>query len=169
MPLSSRPLGHLAFLLASWLLLTAGQALAQTRTPPTGIRTKPPVAADSSKVYTYVERMPVYPGGGGLKVLTADLLREFRGTSAVAGCSPPSPVFVNFTVGPSGVIYNVVSVSNVVSVNNQVAQPNLPKLSGACEAALVAAARKLPRFTPGTQNRRRVAVSITLKLAEPTP
>jgi hypothetical protein len=113
-------------------------------------------------VYTFVERMPVYQGSGGMKSLPADFLREFRSASAAAGCSPPSPVFVRFTVGPSGVIYDV------ASAKEQMAEQKLPKLSAACEAALVAAASKLPRFKPGMQNNRRVAVAITLKLAEST-
>lgn len=106
--------------------------------------------------------MPVYPGGG-TEAFMADFMREFRGTIAAAGCSPPSQIFVNFTVGPSGTIYDVKSLSN------RATQPNLPKLSAACEAALVAAAGKLPRFTPGRQNRRPVAVTLTVKLAEGTP
>ncbi|HEX8428140.1 hypothetical protein [Hymenobacter sp.] len=168
MPSSSRPLG-LLLLLAGVLLSTAGQAVAQGRAPKPGAPTKLPVALDSSKVYHYVERMPVYPGGGGMQALTADFLREFRGASAAAGCAPPSPVFVSFTVGPSGTIYDVKSVNDIKSVNNQSTPNNLPKLSAACEAALVAAGRKLPRFTPGTQNRRRVAVTLMLKLAQGTP
>jgi hypothetical protein len=166
MSLSVRLFGQL--LLVASLLSTAEQASAQVQAPKAGVQAKPAIAADSSTVYQYVERMPVYPGGGGLKALTADFLREFQSASAAAGCAPPSPVFVNFTVGPSGVIYNVASVKNVVGANNQPTPSNLPKLSAACERALVAAASKLPRFTPGTQNRRRVAVNITLKLAEPT-
>ncbi|MDF7814322.1 hypothetical protein [Hymenobacter sp. YC55] len=168
MSLFIRPFGQL-LLLAALLFSTIEQATAQAQASKARAQAKPPVTLDSSKVYTYVERMPVYPGGGGTKALTADFLREFRSASATAGCSPPTPVFVSFTVGPSGVIYNVASVNNVISVNNQPAPNNLPKLSAACEGALVAAASKLPRFTPGTQNRRRVAVTITLKLAEPTP
>ncbi|WP_375435701.1 hypothetical protein [uncultured Hymenobacter sp.] len=160
MPLSFRPLGPL-FLLAGLLFLTVGQAVAQGRIPPTGARVKPSVALDSSKVYTFVERMPVYPGGG-TEAFVADFMREFRSASAATGCSPPAPVLVSFIVGPSGTIYHV------KSLNNQATQPNLPKLSAACEAALVAAASKLPRFTPGAQNRRRVAVTLTVKLGEGT-
>jgi hypothetical protein len=98
-----------------------------------------------------------------MKALTADFLREFRSASASAGCSAPSPVFVSLTVGPSGTIYDV------KSVKNWSAQQNLPKLSAACETALVTAASKLSRFTPGMQNRRRVAVTLTVKLGEGTP
>jgi hypothetical protein len=159
MYLSTRPLGPL-LLLTGILLSTIGQVVAQRPAPKVG-QTKPPVAADSSTVYNYVERMPVYPGGG-INVLTAELLREFRTASASAGCSAPSSVYASFTVGPSGTIYNV------KSINNHLIPNALPKLSAACEAALVAAASKLSRFTPGMQNRRRVAVTMTLKLGEGT-
>jgi len=159
MSLFVRSFGQL--LLVALLISTAEQATAQVQAPKAGAQAKPLVAVDSSKVYMYVERMPVY-SGGDTKVLTSDFLREFRSASAAAGCSPPAPVLVSFTVGPSGTIYDV------KSVNNQPTPGNLPKLSAACETALAAAASKLPRLTPGMQNRRRVAVSMTLKLAEPT-
>ena len=160
MPSSFRPFGPL-LLLTGILLSTAGQAVAQKPVPKASTPAKTPVALDSSTVYTYVERMPVYPGGG-INVFTAELLREFRTASASAGCSVPSSVFASFTVGPSGTIYDV------KSINNQLIPNALPKLSAACEAALVAAASKLSRFTPGMQNRRRVAVTLTVKLGEGT-
>jgi hypothetical protein len=131
---------------------TAAGLAAQAQSP-----TKPAPAIDSTKVYTYVERMPIYPGSSGMKGLTTDLLREFQAVGAKNGCSPPAPVFVKFIVGPSGVIYNV------ASVNNSEKTPH-PRLSETCENALIEAARKLPRFKPGMQNGRRVAVSYTLKL-----
>ncbi|GAB2458558.1 hypothetical protein GCM10011375_07920 [Hymenobacter qilianensis] len=112
---------------------------------------------ECTKAYTYVENMPTYLGGN-TKNLISDLAREFQVASTKAGCSPPSPVFVRFTVDSNG------AICNVASVNNSENTPH-PKLSAACEAALVAAANKLPRFKPGMQNGRRVAVSYTLKLA----
>ncbi len=137
--------------------------------------TRQVLPADSTKVYNYVERMPVYPGGGGIKALTADLLREFRAASAAAGCAvPASPLYVNLTVGPSGIAYDVMSVNNLPLISAAEAKAGvkgivaakrpLPEIPAACEAALVAAARKLPRFKPGSQNGRRVAVSLLLPL-----
>lgn len=135
--------------------MAAGAAQAQS---PSTAATQPKPATDSARVYTYVERMPVYLGSSGMKGLTADFLREFQAAGAKGGCSPPAfPVFVSFVVGPSGVIYDVVSVNNSQNIPH-------PKLSAACEAALVTAAHNLPRFKPGMQNNRRVAVSYTLKL-----
>ena len=133
--------------------------------------------ADSAKAYTYVERMPIYPGGGGAKALTADLLREFRAVSAVASCATPNfPIYVTLTVGPSGTVYDVKSINNQpLPVNtNELkgadgrgqtrSNRSLQQLPAACEQALVTACQKLPRFKPGTQNNRRVAVTLIMRL-----
>jgi hypothetical protein len=127
---------------------------------------------DSSKIYTYVARMPVYPGGRGYLVLLADLRREFRAASGAAGCAvPTSPVNVNLLVGPSGVIYKAEFVNNLPpakatagSPSNVADTPTGPALPAACEAALTAAIRKLPRLQPGVQNGVRQTVRITLPL-----
>lgn len=129
------------------------------------------------RVYTYIEHMPVYPGGGGLKAFSADLFREFQTASAAVGCAMPTfPVFVMFIVGPSGFIYNVKSTNNMppdrpnnaAASSKTGAQPTtrLQELPAACEAALATAARKLPRFKPGSQNGRFVAVTFTVKLMD---
>jgi len=131
------------------------------------------------RVYTYVQYMPKYKGEEGTKKLTEDLQREFKKASAAGGCTPPAgPVVVTFTVGPSGVIYGVKSVNNLVlssaspappadAKGGNSAQSRLLPLPDACEAALVAAARQLPRLTPGSQSGRAVAVSYTIKLLGP--
>jgi len=144
---------------------------------PQPVAQEPASFPDSTqRVYTYIEHMPLYRGQEGTKKLTSDLLREFRAASAAGGCAVPAfPVFVALTIGPSGVIYDVKVINNLpatatkVEVGNgtvAVATPKrtLQELPPACEAALVGAARKLPRLTPGTQNGRRVAVSYTLHL-----
>ena len=121
--------------------------------------------------------MPRYPGGGGLSALTADLRREFRAASSAAGCAaPPFLVVVTLTVGPSGVVYDAKSVNNLPLITKAQAATgmqgvvattrSLQPLPATCEMALVAAAHQLPRFRPGTQNGRRVAVSFTLKLVD---
>ena len=166
-----RPLKSFSRLLASSGLLFASTLLAQAQ----GHQPTEKQVPDSSKVYDYVERMPRYPGGGDKATLTADLLREFRAASTASGCSFPAfPVYVNITVGPSGRIYDVMSLNNLPLITQAQAQsgvkgivakrPIWQRLPAACEAAIVAAAQKLPRFTPGTQNGRRVAVEMTLTL-----
>jgi protein TonB len=115
---------------------------------------------DSSKVYTYVERMPVYPGG--LAALSADLRREFQVASAAAGCATPaSRVFVRLVVGPSGFVYAAHSI-NSAAIN----MPPSPSLPPACEAAIGTAAHRLPRLQPGRQNGRAVAVELMVKLLD---
>lgn len=131
---------------------------------------------DSTKVYTYVERMPLYPGGG-MSALKADLLREFRAASPTAGCAVPTfPIYVSLTVGPSGSIYGVKSINNSPSPSvtkkpggpdgqgQQSASRSLQQLPVACEQALVEAAKRLSHPRPGTQNGRRVAVNFLFRL-----
>jgi hypothetical protein len=159
------------------LLTTIGTAAAQTQAKSkVTTLSQGYLSSDSTKVYTFVQKMPVYPGEGGMKALTATFLRDFQVASAEAGCSPPAPVFVTFVVGPSGLVYDVASVNNLPFITKDEAKAGkrgivgdrrpLPEMSADCEAALVAAGRKLPRFKPGMQNGRRVAVNYTLKLIE---
>jgi hypothetical protein len=116
------------------------------------------VVVDSSKVYVYVERMPVYPGG--LAALGADLRREFQVASAAAGCATPAfPVFVGLVVGPSGYVYAARSLNSAAI--NQTPSPPLPP---ACEAAIASAARRLSRLQPGSQNKKLVTVQLVVKL-----
>lgn len=122
--------------------------------------------SDSSKVYTYVERMPVYPGGG-LAALTADLRQAFLVASGGTGCATPGrPVYVRLTVGPSGSIYDVMSLNRAEIIKSPAAKRVLPELPAACEAAIAVAARKLVRAKPGSQSGRRVAVELTVKLLD---
>lgn len=127
---------------------------------------------DSSKIYTFVARMPVYPGGKGYLALLADLRREFRAASGAAGCAVPAyPVNVNLLVGPSGVICRAEFVNNLPppvatagNPNNVANTPPGPALPAPCETALAAAIRKLPRLQPGVQKGQRETVRITLPL-----
>jgi hypothetical protein len=169
MLLSSRIICRLALILG---FAAAGLVAQAQSSPKKPAQAKLPI--DSTRVYTFVEKMPVYPGEGGLNALTANFLRDFQAASAEAGCSPPAPVLVTFIVGPSGFVYDVASVNNLPLITlaeakagkrgTVAAQLTLPEMSAACENALVEAGRKLPRFKPGTHNGRRVAVNYTLKL-----
>ena len=122
--------------------------------------------SDSSKVYTYVAKMPIYPGG--LEALAADLRREFQVASAANGCATPAfPVFVRLVVGPSGYVYAARSL-NAKAEDKQfvptTAAVNLPALPVTCEVAIASAARRLPRLQPGRQNNKPVAVELLVKL-----
>jgi hypothetical protein len=118
---------------------------------------------DSTKrVYTYADQMPLYQGEEGTKSLSEDLLREFRAASGSDCPVPSAQIYVSLTVGPSGTIYNVRGLRKQADYPTA-KQPDAAngggQLPAACEQTLAAAARKLPRLTPGTQNGRRVAVS----------
>ena len=162
------------FVLAGALTLLACSAVqAQSDRPPAGSM---PAATDSlTKIYTYVQYMPLYKGKEGTKLLTKDLQREFQAACVAAGCAVPQfPVVVDLVVGPSGVIQDVISVNNLPLVTAEElaagkrgvvgARPDLQVLPAVCEAALRVAGRKLPRLNPGSINGRRVPVSYTLKL-----
>ena len=137
-----------------------------------------PAAIDSlTKVYTYVQYMPLYKGREGTEMLTKDLRREFKAASVAAGCAPPTfPVLVDIRIGPSGVIHDVMSINSMDIITNEEfaagvrgivgTRPNLQPLPAACEAALLAAGRKLPRLNPGSINGRRVTMSYTLELVD---
>ncbi|RYY08491.1 MAG: hypothetical protein EOO36_23730 [Cytophagaceae bacterium] len=69
-------------------------------------------------------------------------------------------------VGPSGYVYAARSI-NMEEANRRrqgMSTANLPELSAVCEAAVATAARRLPRWQPGQQNGRRVAVEIMVKM-----
>ena len=154
-------------------LLTCSAVLAQKGRPAAASM---PAAIDSlTKIYTYVQYMPLYKGKEGTEMLAKDLQREFKAASVAAGCVIPAfPIVVDIIVGPSGVIHDIMSVNNMPLITAEelaaggrgiVARPNLQALPAACEAALLAAGRKLPRLNPGSINGRRVTMSYTLKLA----
>ncbi|WP_375435036.1 energy transducer TonB [uncultured Hymenobacter sp.] len=129
---------------------------------PTGIQ-QPLPPYDSTKVYLYVERMPALPGkeeepvGNGVvsatgikeSKLVSELRRRLVVPAEVAQGKVDGVVQVSFTVGPSGAHYN-----------HQIHK----SLSPACDAAALAAVAKLPRFIPGQQSGRAVAVSFTVAL-----
>ena len=164
------------FALAGTLALLAGSgAQAQQGRPAAASM---PADADSTKIYTYVQYMPFYKGKEGTVLLTKDLQREFLAASKAAGCAAPRvPIVASIVIGPSGVIHDVISVNNMHLATAEEsaagrqettgARSGLPVLPAACEAALVAAGRRLPRLDPGSINGRRVSIGYTLKLVGP--
>ncbi|TPG62391.1 energy transducer TonB [Hymenobacter nivis] len=121
----------------------AVRTYADVALPPPAAPAAPEVEED--KVYTYVERMPELPGGGGLGAIEA-AIRE-RAVRPAAACA--GRVFVSFIVRPDGTVTDAKIVRGV---------------GGDCEAALLAATRQLPRFLPGRQNGRLVSVSFTVSV-----
>jgi TonB family protein len=94
------------------------------------------------KVYTYVEQMPQLPGGGGNAAI-GEAIKQRIPASVAATCSG-GRVFVAFTVRADG------SVTDAKITKGQ---------GSTCDEATLAAVRKLPRFVPGRQNGRAVAVA----------
>lgn len=134
--LSSRRLA----LAASVFLAATGAAAAQTMPNAYQVVHTP----DSAKVYTFVEQMPRLPDD----LRTAGVAKAIQARLAPgSGCG--GKVFVSFVVGPSG----TVKEAKVVKGSN-----------GGCNAAVLAAVGKLPRFSPGKQNGRPVAVVLTIPL-----
>jgi len=136
-----RPLALAALLLFglpgrySWL----APAVGQTPKPPAG-----------DPVYTYVERMPQLPGGGGLSALVAAV--QQRVVLPANGPPASSRVFVQLTVGKQGQLENTTIIKGD---------------SPAVDAAVLAAVRQLPTFQPGQQNGQAVRVSLTLAITPP--
>lgn len=165
--------------------MQAGQAVPVRFTVPVTFRLQAaaapaapgPPSNDSSRVYTSVQYMPEYRSEMGIKLLTADLIREFRAACQAAGCAVPDfPVIVDIRIGPSGVLQDVLSLNNMPVITPAefmagkrgfTSSPTtLTQLSPACEAALLAAGRRLPRLKPGSLNGRRVTVGYTLRLVK---
>jgi len=99
----------------------------------------------TDKVYTYVEQMPVFPGGqsGLVNYIQASL----RYPAEAAQKQVEGKVFVKFTVEPSGKAIN----------------PEIIKGLGAgCDEEVLRVIRVLPPFEPGKQNGRTVSVSYTV-------
>ncbi len=111
----------------------------------------PPQAAGPGKpvpnpagVYTYVEQMPHLPGSGDMMAIVKQIQDNLVFPS---GPLQEGRVFVNFVVQADG------SVSDTRV---------LKSLTPAYDEAVVAAIQKLPRFVPGQQDGRSVAVSFTV-------
>jgi len=97
-------------------------------------------------VYTYVEQMPALPTGGGMMAIVQQIQQNLVYPS---GPHQEGRVFVSFVVRADG------SVSDTKVVKS---------LAPAYDEAVVAAIQKLPRFVPGWQGGRPVAVSFTVPI-----
>ena len=101
-----------------------------------------PTPADA-KVYTYVEQMPLLNGQHAYLASIAAITHSV----VVPANAPTGRVYVQFIITKEG----------------QVSHPHIVKsLRVDLDSAVVAATRRLPRFTPGKQGNHVVAVSITV-------
>ncbi|MGI4741658.1 MAG: TonB family protein [Janthinobacterium lividum] len=115
--------------------------------PPPTLTTIPVERMDEAgKLYTYVEQMPALPTGGGMGGIVQQIQDNFV---RPAGPHQEGRVFASFTVKADG------SVADTKIVKG---------LAPAYDAAVLAAIEKLPRFVPGRQSGRDVAVSFTVPM-----
>lgn len=108
-----------------------------------------------NKVYTYVEQMPVFPGGQ--EYLVKYVQASLRYPAPAVANKVEGKVFVRFVVQPTGQVANVEVIKG---------------LGAGCDEEAVRVIKALPPFEPGKQNGRLVAVSYTLPVTfslETTP
>lgn len=113
---------------------------------------RPPVVEsrelpECRKAYTYVEQMPTLngqPAGASIAVITQHL--------GMPPAAPAGRVFVKSEIDERGAVDHVEIIKG---------------LRADLDSAVVAATRRLPRFTPGKQNGRVVIVSVTLPIPIP--
>lgn len=126
-----------------------GDSYARGYNPRTGNRPISP--ADTTSTYTCVAQMPTLPGGGGTPAIQAFVQRALapRLPAGVRSGQLKGRAFVQLTVDPRGVVCN----EEVQTVDDP-----------ACDAALLAAVRQLPRLVPGRHQGRPVSVQLWLHL-----
>jgi TonB family protein len=109
-----------------------------------------PVPDSIAHVYTLVNQMPQLASGGGTTGIALALQQALVAPAELPNAGAPNKVFVSFTVGPEGGVFDVKIVRS---------------LNAACDAAAVAAVRKLPRFAGGQLNGKPVSVRLTVPVA----
>lgn len=111
-----------------------------------------PTASGSSPVYTYVEQMPVFPGGQ--QALLQTISQTVAYPTEAMQQRLEGRVFVQFVVGTTGAIQQAKVVRGV--------HPQL-------DSAAVRAVKALPAFSPGKQLGRAVPVAFTLPITFKIP
>ena len=104
-------------------------------------------ASDTAQVFSYVEQMPALPSGGGNLALVKAVQKQLPLPAEVREGRTEGRVFVRVVIGVSGVGRQAAVVQS---------------LSPACDAAALAAVRKLPRLVPGRYNGQPVATMLTI-------
>jgi protein TonB len=153
LPLCKRRVGGSAL---SFILIGTGLAAAQTAPLPSA----PTATSDSvekvidNKVYTYVEQMPQLPGGGGSLAIVRAIQSHVKYPAAALVHHIQGRVLVEFVVGKNGKVRKA-----------RVAEG----IGGGCDEAVLAAVQQLPRFKPGTQQGKPVAVGFTVPVTFKLP
>ncbi len=126
-------------------LLVAGLLLASAR--PAAAQGYGQYATDTSQVFSYVDQLPTLPDGGDNVALVKAIQQLLLLPAEVRAGRTEGRVFVRVVVGVSG-----------VGRKASVAQ----SLSPACDAAALAAVRRMPRLLPGRYQGQPVAVLLTI-------
>ncbi|SEN80632.1 outer membrane transport energization protein TonB [Chitinophaga rupis] len=108
----------------------------------------PAAEKQSKEVFTFVENPPVYPGGE--QALAAYLGKNIRYPKTAQEQNVTGTVFVQFVVQADGAISDVHTVG-------------APKGSGLEEEA-IRVVKEMPKWTPGSQQGRKVAVQFNLPI-----
>ena len=98
----------------------------------------------------YADQMPALPGGGGNAALVVALQKNIKYPKPTTANPMESRIVVAITVAADG------SISGAKVVKSP--RPD-------CEAAVLAAVKKLPRFVPGRQDGQPVPVVVTVPLS----
>ena len=104
-------------------------------------------ATDTSQVFSYVDQLPTLPDGGDNVALVKVIQRQVQLPTEVRDGRVEGRVFVRVVVGVSGVGRKAAVVQS---------------LSPACDAAALAAVRRMPRLLPGRYQGQPVAVLLTI-------
>ena len=147
-----------------------GRAVAVSFTVPVTFQDSGPATPLANRVYTYVEQMPTLPG----QPAQPDKLVEGVLASYGANLNPVQKAVGKNLVLPAEVLdgrsEGIVYASFVVSPSGEVGEAKIVRgLCAACDAAVLAAVHKLPRFVPGQQGGRPVAVLLNLPVTLKSP
>jgi outer membrane biosynthesis protein TonB len=104
-------------------------------------------AVDTTQVFSQVEQMPALPGGGGNVALVKAVQKLVQLPAEVREGRTEGRVFVRVVIGVSGVGRQAAVVQS---------------LNPACDAAALAAVKRLPRLVPGRYYGQPVATMLTL-------
>lgn len=129
-------------------------ASGQNNTPPAPpppappSRTAPPAKSDTARIRTFAEHMPAFPGGED--ALTGYLSNHVHYPAGARKKGIQGTVVVQFVVKEDGTLHDIQAVGRI------------PDSSLATEAVRVASG--MPRWIPGNQKGRRVAVAYFLPI-----
>lgn len=132
--------------LSSFLLLIAPLASCAQKGPASK------TVMNTPHVYTYVENMPQMLGGGGMAGIVNEFQKQFR-----------LPSFTD----DGSTRYSGIHVTFVVEADGQVRDAKITKSSNnaVIDNALLAAARNLPKLSPGYHDGQAVPVSLTIPVS----